>query len=66
MDKIYQLLRNNQQSGPYTKEELIQLELKPFDLIWANGITAGWMYPTEIEVLKALCSRGKARAGKGG
>jgi hypothetical protein len=52
MDKIYQLLRNNQQSGPYTKEELIQLELKPFDLIWANGITAGWMYPTEIEVLK--------------
>jgi hypothetical protein len=52
MDKIYKLLRNNQQTGPYTLEELVQMGLKPFDLIWADGLTAGWMYPSEIEVLK--------------
>ena len=52
MDKIYKLLRNNQQTGPYTFEELVQTGLKPFDLIWADGRTAGWMYPSEIEGLK--------------
>lgn len=52
MDKIYKLLRNNQQTGPYTLEALVQMGLKPFDLIWADGRTAGWMYPSEIDAFK--------------
>lgn len=52
MDKIYKLLRDNRQTGPFTLEELVQLGLKPFDLIWADRLTAGWMYPSEIDVLK--------------
>jgi hypothetical protein len=52
MDKIYKLLRDNRQTGPYTLEELVQTGLKPYDLIWADGKTAGWMYPSEIDVVK--------------
>ena len=52
MQKIYSLLRNNKQSGPYTLDELLQLTLKPFDLVWIEGKSAGWSYPTEIDSLK--------------
>jgi hypothetical protein len=52
MQKIYSLLRSNKQSGPYTLEELLQLNLKPFDLVWVEGKSGGWSYPTEIEALK--------------
>lgn len=59
MDKIYKLLRNNRQTGPYTLAELVALDLKPFDLIWADGKTAGWMYPSEIEALKPYLAEEK-------
>jgi hypothetical protein len=52
MSKIYSLLRNNKQTGPYSLEELVQLQLKPFDLVWAEGKSAGWLYPSEIDTLK--------------
>ena len=52
MHKIYLILRNNKQNGPYSLEELVQLNLKPHDLIWVEGRSAGWRYPTEIEALK--------------
>jgi hypothetical protein len=52
MSKIYSLLRNNKQTGPYSLEELVQLQLKPFDLVWAEGKSAGWLYPSEIDALK--------------
>src|SRR5688500_2446443 len=48
MDKIYLLLRNNQQTGPYTKEELMQSGLQPHDLIWIEGRSTGWQGPDEI------------------
>ncbi len=51
MQKIYVLLRNNQQTGPYHLEELIQFDLKPYDLIWIQGKSAGWYYPQEIQAL---------------
>jgi hypothetical protein len=56
MQKIYSLLRSNKQSGPYSLEELLQLNLKPFDLVWVEGKSAGWSYPTEIEALKMYVS----------
>lgn len=52
MQKVYLLLRNNQQTGPHTFEELLTLQLKPHDLIWVEGKSYGWRYPAEIESLK--------------
>lgn len=50
----YRLLRNNKESGPYTREELIDMGLKAYDLIWIEGRSAGWRYPSEIEEFKAF------------
>jgi hypothetical protein len=33
----YLLLRDNKQTGPYSKEEIIAKGFKPYDLIWAEG-----------------------------
>ncbi len=52
MDKVYLLLRNNQQTGPYSLGELLQQGLKPTDLIWVEGESCGWSFPSEIDVLK--------------
>ncbi|HZH64769.1 MAG TPA: hypothetical protein VEY10_07725 [Flavisolibacter sp.] len=51
MQKVYLLLRNNQQTGPFNLEEIIQFDLKPYDLIWIEGKSAGWYYPQEIKAL---------------
>lgn len=53
MQKVYLLLRSNKQTGPYSLEELLQLNLKPFDLVWVDGRSAAWQYPSEIPSLKA-------------
>lgn len=52
MQKVYLLLRDNKQSGPYSLEELLQLHPRPFDLIWIEGRSCGWSYPSEIEALR--------------
>lgn len=52
MHKIYLLLRNNKQHGPYTLEELVQQNLLPSDLIWVEGRSAGWHNPQELAALR--------------
>jgi len=52
MAKVYLLLRNNKQTGPHSLEELLKLGLKPLDLIWVEGKSYGWSYPSEISSLK--------------
>lgn len=52
MQKIYLLLRNNQQTGPFSREELLQQGLKIHDLIWVEGRSAGWRNPEEIAELQ--------------
>src|SRR5881394_2677247 len=52
MQKVYLLLRSNKQTGPYSLEELLQLKLKPYDLVWVDGRSAAWRYPSEIAELK--------------
>lgn len=47
----YLLLRDNKQSGPYTVEELVAKGLKPYDLVWLEGKSAAWRYPSEMEDL---------------
>lgn len=51
--KCYLLLRNNEESGPYSPEELKALHLKSDDLIWEEGSSTVWKYPSEIDELKA-------------
>ena len=55
--KSYMLLRDNQESGPYTHEEIIAKDLRPYDLVWKHGVSAQWLYPTEIEELKAYVKK---------
>lgn len=56
MHKVYLLLRSNQQSGPHSLEELIAFNLKPSDLVWIEGKSAGWYYPQEIQALHPYLS----------
>jgi hypothetical protein len=49
----YLLLRDNKQSGPYTVPEIVEIGIKPYDLVWLEGKSAAWRYPSEIEELKA-------------
>ena len=48
----YLLLRNNKESGPHSLDDLMELGLKPYDLVWVQGKSAAWRYPSEIEELK--------------
>ena len=48
----YLLLRDNKESGPYTTDDLLNLGLKPYDLVWIQGKSAAWRYPSEVEELK--------------
>ncbi len=48
----YLLLRNNKESGPYSLDELLNYGLKPYDLVWVNGKSAAWRYPSEVAELK--------------
>src|SRR5215471_885459 len=48
----YLLLRDNKQTGPYSLEELIAKGLKPYDLVWLEGKSAAWRYPSEMPELK--------------
>ena len=48
----YMLLRNNKESGPYSVDDLMELGLKPYDLVWVHGKSAAWRYPSEIDELK--------------
>lgn len=48
----YRLLRDNKETGPYSEEEMIAKGFKPYDLLWAEGKSAGWQYPSEINAFK--------------
>jgi hypothetical protein len=50
----YLLLRDNKESGPYTVDELTSKGLKPYDLVWLEGKSAAWRYPSEIADLQAF------------
>jgi hypothetical protein len=55
----YLLLRKNAETGPYTLDELTAQALKPTDLIWIEGQSTAWKYPTEIEALQAFIEDGE-------
>ncbi|MBI1342799.1 MAG: hypothetical protein GC171_07695 [Terrimonas sp.] len=49
---LYRLLRSNKEIGPYSLDDLIALGLKPYDLVWVDGKSAAWRYPSEVNELK--------------
>lgn len=56
MQKVYLILRNNKQEGPFSLQELERLPVKATDLIWVEGKSAAWRYPAEITELQPLIS----------
>ncbi len=50
-DKVFTILRNNKEQGPFCLEEVLQFSLKPHDLVWIAG-SVGWRAPSEVEVLQ--------------
>lgn len=50
----YLLLRDNKESGPYSFDDLKAKGLKAYDLVWIEGKSAAWRYPSEVEELKAF------------
>jgi hypothetical protein len=56
MKKVFLLLRNNHEKGPFTVEELLQQHLRPTDLVWVEGISQAWSYPSEVPELKTYFS----------
>lgn len=48
MEKSYLLLSNNKSSGPYSLDELLQLYLKPTDLVWIENESVTWMNVDEV------------------
>lgn len=55
MDR-YLLLRSNVQTGPHTFENLVKLGLNSQDLIWIEGRSNSWRYPTEMDEFKKFVS----------
>ena len=60
MDNVYLLLRKNQQTGPYTYEELLQQQLLPTDLIWVEGKSMAWLSPSELAQFLTESKKNKA------
>ncbi|MBS1738513.1 MAG: hypothetical protein JSS98_18175 [Bacteroidetes bacterium] len=55
--KMYLLLRNNVESGPYSVECLKQMRLEKFDLIWIKDESITWKYPSELSELKQFAPK---------
>ncbi len=56
--RSYILLRNNRESGPYSFRELKTIGINSNDLIWIDGESTSWTYPTDFEELKPLVETG--------
>ena len=50
MEKVYLLLRNNVESGPYSLNELLTQQLRPTDMLWIQGRSTAWTYLSEMEL----------------
>lgn len=55
--KMYLLLRNNVESGPYSVDCLKKMRLEKFDLIWVKDESITWKYPSELSELKQFAPK---------
>lgn len=63
--KSYLLLRDNKQIGPFTIEQLQEQGLQNSDLVYIEGRSFSWRYPSEIEELKDLARSNAEQTGEG-
>ncbi|GAA4345426.1 hypothetical protein [Flaviaesturariibacter amylovorans] len=56
-DRFY-LLRNNRETGPFTLDELLQQCLLAGDLVWVEGKSQNWEYPSEVPVVREALPKG--------
>jgi hypothetical protein len=54
MEKVYLILRNNVQEGPFTSAELLQQGLKPKDLVWVEGKSIAWVYVKDLKEINQI------------
>lgn len=54
--KQYYIIRNDQQAGPYTLEELAAMEITPDTVVWTEGMT-DWAPAHEVSELNSLFTR---------
>lgn len=52
MQKIYLLIQNDIETGPYALQELLQLPLKNDNLIWEIGQSEDWLSPLKVPSLQ--------------
>jgi len=50
MKRVYRLLRNNIEYGPYTIDELLGQSLRASDMLWIEGESQAWSHLSEIEL----------------
>jgi hypothetical protein len=50
MSRVYRLLRNNKELGPFSIGELLGQQLRPSDMLWIEGESTAWCYLREIEL----------------
>lgn len=61
MKKVYLLLRNNKETGPFTFSEIMQQSLQPSDLIWIEGESICWRSPSALSVFNLSTKNNKKR-----
>jgi hypothetical protein len=54
MQRVYLLLRNNRQTGPFTIDELLQQQLRASDMLWIEGKSTAWSYIAELELFPSV------------
>lgn len=59
MEKVYRLLRNNIEKGPFSIDELLQHHLQSHDLIWVEGISREWTLASDLDELNHSVLKGK-------
>jgi hypothetical protein len=64
MQQVYLLLRHNKQTGPFRFDELMQQGLQSTDLVWVDGRSHAWLYPSEIPELRPLLARNARAASR--
>jgi len=50
MQRVYLLLRNNEELGPFTIGELLQQNLQSTDMLWIEGKSNAWAYLSELQL----------------
>lgn len=50
----YLLLRDNQEKGPYSLDELKSMQVNPDDLVWIEGKSTIWTHLKDVRELESL------------